>query len=41
MGEWSNIREKFSGGEFHMGGGVNLGGEFWEKNESLQNGVAK
>ena len=40
MGKWSNIRGKFSEGEFHRGGG-NLGGEFWEKNENLQNGVAK
>ena len=35
MGKWSNIRGKFSEGEFHRGG------EFWEKNENLQNGVAK
>ena len=47
MGKWSNIRGKFSGGEFNrgrgenLGWGGNLGGEFWEKNENLQNGVAK
>ena len=27
MGKWSNLGGKFSGGEFHRGGG-NLGGEF-------------
>ena len=40
MGKWSNIRGKFSEGEFHRVG-ENLGWEFWGKNENLQNGVAK
>ena len=40
MGKWSNLGGKFSGGEFHRWGG-NLGGEFWKKNENLQNAIAK
>ena len=36
MGKWSNIRGKFSEGEFHRGEG-----EFWVKNENLKNDVAK
>ena len=35
---------KYTGKIFWGGisqGGGNLGGEFWEKNENLQNGVAK
>ena len=33
MGNWSNIRGKFSGWEFHRGGG-NLGGEFRKKKKN-------
>ena len=40
MGKWSNIRGKFSEGEFHRGGGK-FGGRILVQNKNIQNKVAK